>query len=68
MSRRLGILGQSAWLCRSHGPPPGGSRYQASLVGSLTGELGTALRKLGFKRERRWHGGSGFQALWRKQV
>jgi hypothetical protein len=28
------------------------------------GELGTALRKLGFKRERRWHGGSGFGALW----
>ena len=28
------------------------------------GELGTALRKLGYKRERRWHGGAGFRALW----
>src|SRR6202035_2077740 len=28
------------------------------------GELGTALRKLGFKRELRWHCGSGFGALW----
>jgi len=24
------------------------------------GELGAALRKLGFKRERRWHDGTGF--------
>ena len=28
------------------------------------GELGTALRKLGFQRERRWHGSGGFLALW----
>ena len=28
------------------------------------GELGTALRKLGFQRSRKWHGGEGFQALW----
>jgi hypothetical protein len=28
------------------------------------GELGAALRKLGFKRERRWRDASGFQALW----
>jgi hypothetical protein len=28
------------------------------------GELGTALRKLGFKRERRWHDSTGFCALW----
>jgi hypothetical protein len=28
------------------------------------GDLGTALRKLGFTRQRRWRGGSGFQALW----
>jgi hypothetical protein len=28
------------------------------------GELGTALRKLGFKRERRWHADAGFCALW----
>lgn len=28
------------------------------------GELGKALRKLGFKIERRWHDGAGFRALW----
>jgi hypothetical protein len=28
------------------------------------GELGAALRNLGFRRERRWHDGSGFRALW----
>lgn len=48
------------------------SSLQASLRGRWRGnchpgELGTALRKLGFKRERRWHDGSGFQAVWRKQ-
>jgi hypothetical protein len=42
---------------------------QASLRGRWRGkchpgELGTALRKLGFKRERRWQDGSGFSALW----
>jgi hypothetical protein len=42
---------------------------QASLRGRWRGachpgELGTALRKLGFKRERRWHDGAGFYALW----
>lgn len=32
------------------------------------GELGDALRKLGFTRERRWSGGvDGFQAVWRKE-
>lgn len=31
------------------------------------GELGTALRKLGFTRQRQWHGANGFQAVWRKQ-
>ncbi len=45
---------------------------QASLRGRWRGnchpgELGTALRKLGFKRERRWQDGAGFQALWRRQ-
>jgi hypothetical protein len=44
---------------------------QASLRGRWRGnchpgELGMALRKLGFKRERRWHGATGFQAVWRK--
>ena len=29
------------------------------------GELGEALRKLGFKRERRWRSGAGFSAVWR---
>jgi hypothetical protein len=28
------------------------------------GDLGTALRKLGFTRQRRWRGDAGFQALW----
>ena len=45
---------------------------QASLRGRSRGnchpgELGIALRKLGYKRERRWHGAAGFQALWRMQ-
>jgi hypothetical protein len=45
---------------------------QASLRGRWRGnchpgELGTALRKLGFERERRWLDGAGFQAVWRKQ-
>jgi hypothetical protein len=31
------------------------------------GEIGEALRKLGFKRERRWRGNDGFRAVWRKQ-
>jgi hypothetical protein len=44
---------------------------QASLRGrwrgnSHPGELGTALRKLGFKRERSWSGDAGFRAVWRK--
>jgi hypothetical protein len=44
---------------------------QASLRGRWRGnchpgELGIALRKLGFKRERRWHDEGGFQAVWRK--
>ena len=30
------------------------------------GELGTALRRMGFTRERRWRGGEGFRAVWRK--
>lgn len=45
---------------------------QASLRGRWRGschpgELGTALRKLGFIRQRRWRGEDGFQALWCKQ-
>jgi hypothetical protein len=28
------------------------------------GDLGNALRKLGFTRRRRWHGEGGFKALW----
>jgi hypothetical protein len=30
------------------------------------GELGAALRKLGFTRHRRWHGEGGFKAVWRR--
>jgi hypothetical protein len=42
---------------------------QASLRGRWRGkchpgELGGALRKRGFKRERRWHDEGGFKALW----
>ena len=45
------------------------SALQTSLRGRWRGnchpgELGTALRKLGFKRERRWQGDGGFRALW----
>jgi hypothetical protein len=45
------------------------SSLQASLRGRWRGnchpgELGTALRRLGFKRERRWHDGAGFRAIW----
>jgi hypothetical protein len=48
------------------------SSLQASLRGRWRGnchpgELGMALRKLNFKRERRWHNDSGFQAVWRRQ-
>jgi hypothetical protein len=28
------------------------------------GELGEALRRLGFRRERRWRNETGFRALW----
>lgn len=28
------------------------------------GELGRAMRKLGFERRRNWRGGDGFRALW----
>jgi hypothetical protein len=42
---------------------------QASLRGRWRGnchpgELGTALRKLGFTRRRQWSDGTGFRALW----
>jgi hypothetical protein len=32
------------------------------------GDLGTALRKLGFERRRGWRGGAGFKALWYPQI
>lgn len=31
------------------------------------GEIGTALRKLGFRRRRQWTDAPGFRALWSKQ-
>jgi hypothetical protein len=35
---------------------------------ATAGQLGDALRRLGFVRERRWHDGrSSFRALWRKR-
>ena len=45
------------------------SILQASLRGRWRGkchpgELGTALRKLGFTRQRGWADDSGFRALW----
>jgi hypothetical protein len=44
---------------------------QAALRGrqggkASTAELGISLRKLGFRRERRWHGDDGFRAVWRR--
>ena len=43
---------------------------QASLRGRSRGkchpgELGSALRKLGFTRSRRWSGDDGFRAIWK---
>jgi hypothetical protein len=45
---------------------------QASLKGRRRGschpgELGAALRRLGFERRRDWRGADGFRAVWRKQ-
>jgi hypothetical protein len=45
------------------------SSLQASLRGRWRGnchpgELGAALRKLGFTRQRQWHADAGFRALW----
>lgn len=45
------------------------STIQASVRGrwrgnAHPGELGAALRKLGFSRRRRWDGSAGFRALW----
>lgn len=45
------------------------AQLQASLRGRWRGhchpgELGAALRKLGFVRARRWRDGAGFSALW----
>jgi hypothetical protein len=47
------------------------SALQASLSGRRRatchpGELGTALRRLGFERQRNWRGADGFRAVWRK--
>ncbi len=49
------------------------SSLQASLRGrwrgnAHPGDVGKAMRKLGFTRERRWRGGdAGFHAVWRRQ-
>jgi hypothetical protein len=45
--------------------------FQASLRGrqrpsAQTGEIGTALRRLGFERRRSWKKGGGFSALWHR--
>ena len=45
---------------------------QASLRGRSRGnchpgELGAALRRLGFERRRNWRGADGFRAIWRKE-
>jgi hypothetical protein len=43
---------------------PPGSEHSCCTAG----QLGDALRRLGFVRERRWHDGrSSFRALWRKR-
>ncbi len=49
------------------------SALQSSLRGRWRGnchpgELGAALRKLGFARKRQWNGNSGFKALWYRNV
>jgi hypothetical protein len=49
------------------------SSLQASLRGRSRGtchpgELGAALRRLGFQRRRNWRGADGFRAVWRKRV
>ena len=46
---------------------------QASLRGRRRGnchpgELGAALRRLGFERRRNWRGADGFRAIWRKSA
>jgi len=46
---------------------------QASLMGRRRGnchpgELGAALRRLGFEQRRNWRGADGFRALWRKAL
>jgi hypothetical protein len=48
------------------------SALQASLRGRSRGnchpgELGAALRRLGFERQRNWSGADGFRAIWRKE-
>jgi hypothetical protein len=44
--------------------PPGARRSCCN-----AGQLGGALRRQGFTRERRWHdGGAGFRALWVKRL
>jgi len=45
--------------------------FQASLRGrqrasAQAGEIGTALRRLGFERRRSWKKGEGFSALWHR--
>jgi hypothetical protein len=47
------------------------SSLQASLRGRSRGnchpgELGAALRRLGYERRRNWQGADGFRALWRR--
>jgi hypothetical protein len=46
------------WLQTSLGGRWRGNRHP--------GELGAALRKLGFTRHRQWRGATGFRAVWRK--
>ena len=48
------------------------SSLQVSLRGRSRGnchpgELGTALRRLGFERRRNWRGADGFRAVWRRE-
>jgi hypothetical protein len=49
------------------------STLQASLRGrwrgnAHPGEIGRALRRLGFERRRNWRGADGFRAVWRKRA
>ena len=65
LSRLLATTSLARYSAKGSHCPRCKPRCGAAGAATVTpGELGTALRKLDFKRERRWHDGSGFCALW----